>query len=294
LQKLVIQTLEKNLTKQLQPKISTANNLNSVASSAFESFTSKPKPQQEEIQHTPIFVPQNFNPQQEPVNAPTLNTPSFKPEPVRQETIISSEPINKTKKTDIQAKHKIIGQLFKTYILIENEDNFLLIDQHAAHERILYEKYLIKFEQKDGTRLMFPEILTLPEHHLKLVLKEKDFFSMQGIELEQFGQDQIAIKTSPPKLAQHSLKELILETIEFILENEQLEKEIFRKKLNEHVHSHMACKMAIKAGDVLTQEQIQKLLNDLMTTEKRFICAHGRPTMWTLSKYQVEKNFKRK
>ena len=141
---------------------------------------------------------------------------------------------------------------------------------------------------------MFPEIINLQENHLKYVLQEKYFLSNQGIEIEQFGQNQIAIKTSPPKIQNHDLKEYILDVCDFIDENENLDSEIFRKKLNEHMHGQLSCKMAVKAGDILSQEEIQKLINDLQKTENRLICAHGRPTTWIISKYQVERNFKRK
>jgi DNA mismatch repair protein MutL len=189
---------------------------------------------------------------------------------------------------------KIIGQLLNTYIIIENDDGLLIIDQHAAHERILYEKFLKKFEKKDGTRLLFPEILHLNEHNQKIVLNEKEFLQNQGIEVEKIGDDQIAIKTSPPKVQNSDLKEIILELIEFVQENEELEKELFRKKLNEHVHSHLACKMAIKAGDKLSTEMMQNIVDQLNEVPNRFICVHGRPTTWKIDKLELEKKFRRK
>ena len=189
---------------------------------------------------------------------------------------------------------RIIGQFLKTYIVIENHEGLLIIDQHAAHERILYEKFLKNFEHKDGTRLLFPEVVTVTPAQLQLVLREQDFFADQGIELEQFGDNQIAIKTSPPKIQSNSLKEIVLEAIAFIEENEQLDREEFRKKLNEHTHSHMACKMAVKAGNELTQEMMHNIVNDLMSVDNRFICVHGRPTTWTIRQEELEKKFRRR
>jgi len=191
-------------------------------------------------------------------------------------------------------RFKIIGQLLKTYIVIENDEGLLLIDQHAAHERILYEKYLKNFEQKDGIALLFPEIIRMSEHQIDLVIKQKTFFGRQGIEIEKIGPTELALKTSPPKIESQSLKELIFEVIEFVEENEGLEEEVFRKKLNEHMHGQIACKMAIKAGDELTPETMTSLISDLQQVDNRFICVHGRPTTWKMTKTEIEKCFRRR
>lgn len=187
----------------------------------------------------------------------------------------------------------IIGQLFSTYILIEHHDEFIMVDQHAAHERILYEEFAKNFDYKEGTALMFPEIVKLPNHQIERILNEQAFFAHQGIILEQFGPAELVIKTSPPRINNQSLKELILQAAAFIEEHEALEHEEFSRKLNEHMHSHMACKAAVKAGDVLSHQEMQKLITDLAKTEKRFICVHGRPTIWTLNQSVIEKHFKR-
>ena len=207
---------------------------------------------------------------------------------------IVSEKLPKQEVIKTQESVNIIGQVLKTYILIENKNGLLIIDQHAAHERILYEKFLKNFEEKDGTRLMFPELLKLNKAQLEFVLQEKEFFKKQGIEIEQFGQNEIAIKTSPPKIQSSSLRELIFEIIEFIQDNEHLDQEIFRKKLNEHTHGQMACKMAVKAGDVLDRVMMQNIVEQLQQVDNRFICVHGRPTTWEIKQHELEKKFRRK
>jgi DNA mismatch repair protein MutL len=126
------------------------------------------------------------------------------------------------------------------------------------------------------------------------LLECKDFFSDQGIDFEVIGKNDINIKTSPPKISKTSLKELFMQAIEFIQENEKLDQEIFRKKLNEHMHSQIACKSAVKAGDELSIAQMQQLIDDLNKCENRIICVHGRPTTWVVNKFEVEKNFKRR
>lgn len=187
----------------------------------------------------------------------------------------------------------IIGQLFNTYILIENNKELLMIDQHAAHERVLYEQLAHRFTAKEGTRLLFPEIITLSQDQIKACMQEQEFFLSQGIEFEPIGPQQLALKATPPRVDQASAKEIILQACDFIQENENLERELFSKKFNEHVHSHLACKSAVKAGDHLTLPEMYKLVQDLLATEKRFICVHGRPTMWTILQEEIEKHFRR-
>lgn len=196
--------------------------------------------------------------------------------------------------SSISSSFSIVGQLFKTYILIQSNDQLIIVDQHAAHERVLYEKFLKRFQHKEGTVLLFPEIVHLDDLQMNRAEMLVDFFADQGIIFEQFGASEIAFKTSPPLIAQHDLKDLLLEAISFMEEHEGfLDIQKFSKKLNEFTHSHMACKAAVKAGDALEQIFMYQLISDLMTVENRFICVHGRPTMWTISRSLIEKNFRR-
>lgn len=193
----------------------------------------------------------------------------------------------------VQTPYRLIGQLFATYILVECDEEFIMIDQHAAHERVLYERFKERFEHKEGTLLMFPETLKLSEANIALILREREFFSQQGIELERTSKDEMSIKTSPPRIQNQQLKDLVLEALEFMHEHEHLDTDEFRKKLNEHMHGQMACKAAVKAGDVLTHEQMKQLIEDLQRTKHRFICVHGRPTLWSFGKDKLEKHFRR-
>lgn len=188
----------------------------------------------------------------------------------------------------------IRGVLFHTYIIVEQEHEALIIDQHAAHERVLYEQFSSNFEKREGTRLLFPEIIELSEHQTTLLLKERDFFSSQGVELDAVGTREIAITSAPPRLHNQSLSEFIKEVAAYMEENEQCAHEQFKKLLREHVHSHMACKAAVKAGDILSDVEMQELIKQLLKSPNRHICVHGRPTMWTISRSELEKRFKRK
>ncbi len=197
-----------------------------------------------------------------------------------------------TQDSDTQ-EFKIIGQLFNTYIVLERGDSVVFIDQHAAHERILYERYTKKFEIQHGTTLLFPESFTLSQIAVKGLMTCKDFFERQGILFDVFADDQIVIRAAPPMLKGTPLKELIEQAADFIIEHEQMERSLFDKKINEHIHAQIACKSAVKAGDVLTMVQMHQLITDLGKTPNRFICVHGRPTTWSIPKSDVEKKFKR-
>ena len=190
--------------------------------------------------------------------------------------------------------YTIIGQFKKTYILIEQEDSLFLIDQHAAHERILYEMFAQRFEKIATIHLMFPLVVTLTSEQTELLEPHMKIFSDNNIVIEPFGSNQFIIQAVPVHLKEVSLEELIHQTIGWIRENQNCQKDQFYKKINEKLHAQMACKAAVKAGDTLSQAQMNKLLSDLEQTENRFTCPHGRPTGWNLMLYDIEKKFKRK
>ncbi len=221
-------------------------------------------------------------------------------EPVEESVILNQPPLvlalslsNGSKDTSANTHYKIIGQLFNTYIMIEKPDECVIIDQHAAHERVLYEQWKNNFENLAGVTLLFPEIITMKPHQLTRLTEQQDIFAQLGITLEQFGQQEVIIKTSPPKVNSTDLSSLVQEAAVFLEEHETLNQEDLRKKLFEHMHSHMACKAAVRAGDTLTQAMMQQLINDLLTIENRFQCVHGRPTMWVMPKHDFEKKFRR-
>lgn len=200
------------------------------------------------------------------------------------------------KNNNIQEKYtfKVIGQLFNTYIIIEQGKECLLIDQHAAHERILYEKMEQQFEQKDGIQLLFPENIAL-EHHDCLLLKEHDFFLRKQGVICDYNNDNtgLVIKAAPPLIQHVSLGQFLQEIIAYIKDHGALDHEYFKKQLDEFIRGEIACKGAIKAGDRLSLIQMEQLVNDLMVTERRFICVHGRPTIFTLAQAFIARQFQR-
>ena len=207
-----------------------------------------------------------------------------------QDGVVGSKGMSATKQVPATT---ILGQLFNTYILVQKEHELIMVDQHAAHERVLYEKYTEYFDASHGTLLLFPEVVTLTKELVDAILPWQDFFEKQGIQFDALGSRELAVRSAPPQLRGPSLRDLITDAAHFVLEHGTLDRTLLSTRFNEHMHSHMACKAAVKAGDVLTQEQMRQLLDDLLLVSNRFICVHGRPTMWTLSQQDIEKHFRR-
>lgn len=201
--------------------------------------------------------------------------------------------------SDVQDKferkdYELIGQFNKTYILLEKAEGIFIIDQHAAHERVLYELFAKRFYDVATTRLIFPEIITLTEESLNLLSPYFELLHNNGIDAKQISREQLVIESTPVYLKDISFADLIKQFASWIEEYQVLDKKILFKAVNEKLHAQMACKAAVKAGDKLTHEQIYKLLEDLNKTENRFACPHGRPTGWLMSMHEIEKKFKRK
>jgi DNA mismatch repair protein MutL len=188
---------------------------------------------------------------------------------------------------------RLIGQYKTTYILIEDEKGLCIIDQHAAHERILYEQFHKRFGYIATVNLLFPQLIKLSAQEYETIAPYLETIGQHGIQAESFGDNQLIVQATPVHLKNTSIHELINEIIGMIVENKHLFKDEFLKILHEKLHAQMACKAAVKAGDKLTQEQMNQIIFDLNKTENRFSCPHGRPTSWLLTSYELEKKFKR-
>lgn len=188
----------------------------------------------------------------------------------------------------------LIGQFNKTYLLLEHQDGLLMIDQHAAHERILYERFLKNFDEVACVALLFPEIVSLPSDELALLMPWFMLLKQQGIEIECFSESSLIIRTTPVFFKNQSVRELLLEIVSWLKDYAALEKQELFKRLTEKLRAQMACKAAVKAGDALSREQQEQLLHDLTQVNNRSTCPHGRPTSWIVPLYDIEKKFKRK
>ncbi|HRN78254.1 MAG TPA: DNA mismatch repair endonuclease MutL [Candidatus Dependentiae bacterium] len=237
--------------------------------------------------------PANWKPQHQVISAHQSSAASIS-EPLAQLSTHSQLEQNITL-PDTSAEHyEIIGQLHKTYILIQHEEGLFVVDQHAAHERILYEQFATRFEDIATVNLLFPEHITLSADDMRSIEPHLCILQNNGISVEPFGHNQLKIHATPVHIKNISMHELIKQVISWINESQNLDNEAFTKTLHEKIRAQMACKAAVKAGDVLTQEQMTQLLDDLQKTNNRLTCPHGRPTGWLLSLYDIEKKFKRK
>lgn len=187
-----------------------------------------------------------------------------------------------------------IGHYHNTYLLLEHKEGLLFVDQHAAHERILYEKFGQNFQNLAKINLLFPFTLTYNQETMELLANHFDLFKEHGIELEQTGKNQLNITAVPVFLNNQPINQLIEETIGLIKELQGINSVEFHKIITEKLRAQMACKAAIKAGDALNKETIDQLLYDLEKTNNRFTCPHGRPTTWLLPLTDIERKFKRK
>lgn len=207
-----------------------------------------------------------------------------------------ADPIEEKQQPISDPEHNwhLLGSFASTYLLVERHDGLMLIDQHAAHERILYEQFKERFGQLPTIQLLFPELIALSVDDISLILDYRDFFSQHGILIDQISQTHIAVHSVPVHLKNCSHSELIKETIALIVEHQELQREDFFKKTHEKMHAQMACKAAVKAGDNLSVQQQQELITQLSQCENQIACPHGRPTRWVISLHEIEKKFKRK
>ncbi len=205
--------------------------------------------------------------------------------------IIEDKQENRTL-TDIDrlASADYVGIIFSTYIILQNEDVCFIVDQHAAHERVLYEEFMVK--KKPGAvpaveQVLTPQILTLSWEDYSFVEDNLDRFKDNGFELEMLGDRQVAVRTVP--LGKAGKQSEVFEAILTDLKREVPSKSDIWYQLIQTT----ACKAAIRAGDKITEQEAMKLIESLSKLEDPYHCAHGRPTFFTVSKKDYEKNFKR-
>lgn len=189
------------------------------------------------------------------------------------------------------SRHKIIGQLFKTYWLVEFEDKLFIIDQHAAHEKVLYERNVKLWkEKKHSSQLISPPlILTLSHKEEEILCTYQSYFEELGFEISSFGGKEYSITAVPGNLYGLAEQELFIELIDSLdTMTGKLTPDMIRDKL-----ATMSCKAAVKGNQNLTCREMEELISELMTLENPYNCPHGRPTIISMSKYELEKKFKR-
>jgi len=186
-------------------------------------------------------------------------------------------------------RYKIVGQIFNTYIVLEKDQSMYLIDQHAAHERLLYNKFLeeIKSEKVASQRLLEPQVIELSNEDYMLLFNKIDLFFKLGFQIEDFGTNAIIIREVPMILGKPKNFSFIYDILDEVTNNNNIDSYF------EDTIIKRACKEAIKAKDRLDHSEIKKLIDEIHTLTPPLTCPHGRPILLTMSKYEIEKHFKR-
>lgn len=195
-------------------------------------------------------------------------------------------------KRDVRAEYKLIGQVFDTYWLVQFQDSLYIIDQHAAHERVLYERTLKGMRTREFTSqyLSPPIILTLSMQEARLLEEHMDRFTRIGFEIEPFGPEEYAVRAVPDNLFGIAKKELLMEMIDDLADG--LNTSMTPDLIDEKVAS-MSCKAAVKGNSRLSAQEVDALIGELLTLDNPYHCPHGRPTIIAMTKRELEKKFKR-
>ena len=192
---------------------------------------------------------------------------------------------------NILLNSNIIGQVFFTYILLQNEDNLIVIDQHAAHERIMFEKLVKRYRNKENLAqfLLTSEVIELTGREIGFIEEEKELLGSLGFTFENFGSSSVILRSVPYNCQNSCAKEVFLKIVDLLMSGEKRDDKI----IEEEALYQIACKSAIKANLRLTEIEIKSMIKELMEIENPYTCPHGRPTIIKITKYEIEKMFKR-
>lgn len=192
---------------------------------------------------------------------------------------------------DARRRHKIIGQLFDTYWMIEYEDKLFIIDQHAAHEKVLYEKTMKRLGEGSFTSQSVspPIILSLSREEEEMFLRYREQITSFGYEIEHFGGREYALNALPAEFEDVDMKQMFVELLnDFSNLTGREAPELILEKV-----ASMSCKAAVKGNQKLSLPEITKLMDELLELDNPYHCPHGRPTIISMTKYEIEKKFKR-
>lgn len=245
-------------------------------------------------------------PQDEKIDFDEMYQKLFKTKPIKDEEI--EEKDDKVDAIDIvkdntslfenieeykKIPYKFIGIVFKTYIILEMGKEMYILDQHAAHERILYEKVKKNYysdASKDSQMLLLPDIITLTHKEMDIAKENMSMFEKAGFSLEEFGENTIKLTGVPTVCIDLDTKDLFLETLDEINTVARTAKQ----EKEERFIATVACKAAVKAHMALTAEEVDSLMDKLLQLPNPFTCPHGRPTAIKMTQYDIEKKFARK
>lgn len=249
------------------------------------SYRTRAEEANEDLKH--VDMPKSEEPKpQETISVPTAGT-STKME-AEQLTLFDEKLLDEASVPDYQ----IIGQVFDTYWIVQLHDSMYIIDQHAAHERVLYEQTLKGMKTRTYTSQYIspPIILDLSMQEAELFRRYMDEFTKIGFEIEPFGGDSFAVRAVPDNLFSVAKKELLMEMIDSL--SDEISPNMTPEILDEKIAS-MSCKAAVKGNSRLSRREVEELLKELLTLDNPYHCPHGRPTIIAMTKRELEKKFKR-
>ena len=191
-----------------------------------------------------------------------------------------------------EIKYKFIGIVFNTYIVIEIKDEMYIIDQHAAHERILYEKVKCNYyseEQKDEQMLLLPDVITLTHKEMDIAKENIEMFAKAGFSFEEFGENTVKLMSVPSMCEEMNTKQLFLD----ILDEMDTVAVTARQEKEDKFIATVACKAAVKGKMKLDEKEVKALMKKLLDLPNPFTCPHGRPTAIKMTNYDLERKFRR-
>ncbi len=221
----------------------------------------------------------------EPVEKPA-EAPEFTPQGEQMELFESRLISEESRK-----RHRVIGQLFDTYWLVEFEDKLFIVDQHAAHEKVLYEKNMELLRNKEHSSQLIspPIILSVSMHEEEVLNKHMDAFQSLGFKIEHFGGREYSVCAVPMNLYNLNANDILMEMLDSLAaDNLSTGSQIVLEKL-----ASMSCKAAVKGNHAMSMQEMEALMDQLLKCENPYNCPHGRPTIISMTKYELEKKFKR-
>ena len=217
--------------------------------------------------------------------------PEVDNEPIKSQEQEPPKQLERLLAPESRSRHRLIGQLFDTYWLVQFEDNFYIIDQHAAHEKVYYEQFVKLFQSQNiqSQYVSPPLIVSLSLEEENLLKANEKYFRDFGFEIEPFGGREYSISAVPSSLLGMTEEELFLEMLDHLTADGSKDAfEIFASRL-----ATMACKAAVKGNHSMSPQEADKLIDELLTLKNPYNCPHGRPTIIAMSKTEIEKKFKR-
>ena len=282
--------------KKMKERVLSYHQRNSSAEVAKKEQIFRPQAQAERIKDALARAKEvEKQPQKQAEEQPELirETPVYETKPVTEE---KAEQLNLFEehllKREKKAEYKLIGQVFETYWLVEFENSLYIIDQHAAHERVLYARTLKEMKNREFTAqyLSPPIILSLSMQEAQVLNENMDRFTRIGFEIEPFGGEEYAVRAIPDNLFGIAKKELLLEMLDDLADG--ISTSMTPELIDEKVAS-MSCKAAVKGNNRLSAQEADALIGELLLLENPYHCPHGRPTIIAMTQRELEKKFKR-